>query len=176
MRREIRRFRSYVSSIWSSPMELPELFSSPLLRSKMGTIERRERSFVIRLEEERDFSPKDSSFSPTIWRRGEGFAPCATTDLIPSTGRAARADYYASPFAPISFSYPGLTGPIELAFSLSLSSNRLPSSSSSSAGRASRLRIGGRNYCDIESLPPRSIRYVWMTSPFGHAALRVAHV
>lgn len=176
MRREIRRFRSYVSSIWSSPMELPELFSSPLLRSKMGTIERRERSFVIRLEEERNFSPKDSSFSPTIWRRGEGFAPCATTDLIPSTGRAARADYYASPFAPISFSYPGLTGPIELAFSLSLSSNRLPSSSSSSAGRASRLRIGGRNYCDIGSLPPRSIRYVWMTSPFGHAALRVAHV
>lgn len=174
MRREIRRFRSYVSSIWSSPMELPELFSSPLLRSKMGTIERRERSFVIRLEEERNFSPKDSSFSPTIWRRGEGFAPCATTDLIPSTGRAARADYYASPFAPISFSYPGLTGPIELAFSLS--SNRLPSSSSSSAGRASRLRIGGRNYCDIGSLPPRSIRYVWMTSPFGHAALRVAHV
>lgn len=176
MRREIRRFRSYVSSIWSSPMELPELFSSPLLRSKMGTIERRERSFVIRLEEERNFSPKDSSFSPTIWRRGEGFTPCATTDLIPSTGRAARADYYASPFAPISFSYPGLTGPIELAFSLSLSSNRLPSSSSSSAGRASRLRIGGRNYCDIGSLPPRSIRYVWMTSPFGHAALRVAHV
>lgn len=171
MRREIRRFRSYVSSIWSSPMELPELFSSPLLRSP----DRRwGRSFVIRLEEERDFSPKDSSFSPTIWRRGEGFAPCATTDLIPSTGRAARADYYASPFAPISFSYPGLTGPIELAFSLS--SNRLPSSSSSSAGRASRLRIGGRNYCDIESLPPRSIRYVWMTSPFGHAALRVAHV
>lgn len=84
------------------------------------------------------------------------------------------ADYYASPFAPISFSYPGLTGPIELAFSLS--SNRLPSSSSSSASRASRLRIGGRNYCDIGSLPPRSIRYVWMTSPFGHAALRVAHV
>lgn len=171
MRREIRRFRSYVSSIWSSPMELPELFSSPLLRSP----DRRwGRSFAIRLEEERDFSPKDSSFSPTIWRRGEGFAPCATTDLIPSTGRAARADYYASPFAPISFSYPGLTGPIELAFSLS--SNRLPSSSSSSAGRASRLRIGGRNYCDIGSLPPRSIRYVWMTSSFGHAALRVAHV
>lgn len=28
MRREIRRFRSYVSSIWSSPMELPELFLS----------------------------------------------------------------------------------------------------------------------------------------------------
>lgn len=104
----------------------------------------------------------------------EGGGICAMCDLIPSTGRAARADYYASPFAPISFSYPGLTGPIELAFSLS--SNRLPSSSSSSASRASRLRIGGRNYCDIGSLPPRSIRYVWMTSPFGHAALRVAHV
>lgn len=75
MRREIRRFRSYVSSIWSSPMELPELFSSPLLRSP----DRRwGRSFVIRLEEERNFSPKDSSFSPTIWRRGRGI--CAMCD------------------------------------------------------------------------------------------------
>lgn len=33
MRREIRRFRSYVSSIWSSSMELPELFLPLLLRS-----------------------------------------------------------------------------------------------------------------------------------------------
>ena len=169
MRREIRRFRSYVSSIWSSPMELPELFSSPLLRSKMGTIFR----YPTR-RREKLLAERFLFFSNYLEERGEGFAPCATTDLIPSTGRAARADYYASPFAPISFSYPGLTGPIELAFSLS--SNRLPSSSSSSAGRASRLRIGGRNYCDIGSLPPRSIRYVWMTSPFGHAALRVAHV
>lgn len=39
MRREIRRFRSYVSSIWSSPMELPELFlSAPISGSKMETI------------------------------------------------------------------------------------------------------------------------------------------